>query len=133
GTVVARHAALRTSVGDGPDGPMQTVHQNVPVDVPLIVVPQEHAHEHMRALAQQVFNFAEAPLWRAALLRVASEEHLFLFVAHHVILDGWSWGVMFAELADSYQGKALAPQELAYGDYVLWHRDWLSDGDRQQE
>ncbi len=133
GTVVARHDALRTSVSERPDGPMQTVHETVPIDVPLIEMPRELSHDRMREIAREVFDLGHAPLWRATLLRVAPYEHLFLFVVHHVILDGWSWGVIFAEMADAYQGKALAHQELTYGDYVLWYHDWLADSDRQEE
>ncbi len=126
--IVARHDALRTNVSNGPEGPMQTVQEAVPVHLPLIELHRDAADERMREIGREVFDLERAPLWRATLLRVAPDEHLFLFVAHHVILDGWSWGVIFAELADLYRGKDLATQELDFGDYTLWHRDWLAEG-----
>lgn len=131
--VVARHEMLRASVADGPDGPVQTIHPAVLVEVPLIDVPGADAAERrataegcVRELSRRVFRLDEAPLWRAALLKVAEDEHLFLFVVHHIVFDGWSLGLFCAELARGYRGadaSARPGPRLDYGDYVLWERD----------
>ncbi|BCJ50681.1 hypothetical protein Asp14428_21560 [Actinoplanes sp. NBRC 14428] len=132
-TVVARHEMLRTSMSEGADGPVQTVHPAVPVEIPLIDVPgtglderRATARECVRELSRRVFRLDEAPLWRAALLRVAEDEHLFLFVVHHVVFDGWSLGLFCAELARAYRGDEMPRgARLDYGDYVLWERERL--------
>ena len=40
----------------------------------------------------------QGPLVRAALIRLADEEHLFLLICHHIISDGWSTGILLREL-----------------------------------
>ena len=134
---VARHEMLRASVTDGPDGPVQSIHPAVPVEIPLIDVPGADPGERrataegcVRELSRRVFRLDEAPLWRAALLKVAEDEHLFLFVVHHVVFDGWSLDLFCAELARGYRGAdVIAPPgpRLDYGDYVLWERERPAD------
>ncbi|MGE5828863.1 MAG: condensation domain-containing protein, partial [Micromonosporaceae bacterium] len=138
--VVARHEMLRTSIAEGPDGPVQTVHPSVPVDVPLVDAPGADTESRRSAgaalvdeLSRQPFAMEQAPVWRVALIRVAEDEHLFLFVIHHVIFDGWSLSVLCADLADRYgawrgaDAPAPAPaNRLDYPDYALWQRDWLA-------
>ncbi|MGE5828517.1 MAG: non-ribosomal peptide synthetase [Micromonosporaceae bacterium] len=141
GLVVARHDMLRTSIADGPDGPEQRTQASVPVEIPVIDMPgatAEHrrvaADEHTAQLGRQVFDLERAPLWRAALLRTDTDDHHFVYVAHHVVVDGWSWGIVFAELTAAYTAlmsgvePAFAEKNLEFGDYVLWLRDWLADG-----
>ena len=54
--------------------------------------------------------------------------------AHHVVLDGWSIGVLVRELAALYAALAAArPSPLPalpiqYADYAAWQRGWLTGG-----
>lgn len=50
----------------------------------------------------QVFDLQQGPLIRFSLLQLNTEEHLFTITAHHLIGDGWSFGVMFEEVAEQY-------------------------------
>ena len=52
--------------------------------------------------AARPFDLAEGPLFRAALLRVADEEHVLLLCIHHIVSDGWSSGVLLRELSALY-------------------------------
>ncbi|QXX96204.1 hypothetical protein IM817_23425 [Serratia marcescens] len=60
------------------------------------------------------------PLVRAALIRLADDEHLFLLTCHHIVSDGWSTGILLRELGTLYgafrRGEAdpLAPLTLQY-------------------
>jgi amino acid adenylation domain-containing protein len=71
-------------------------------------------------------------LFRAALVKLADDEHVLLLTIHHIVSDVWSlFGVMQFELGKLYeaysQGREspLAPLELQYADYALWQREWL--------
>jgi amino acid adenylation domain-containing protein len=54
----------------------------------------------------QVFDLQQGPLIRFSLLQLDAEEHLFTITAHHLIGDGWSFGVMFEEVAEQYNAFA---------------------------
>ncbi|HEX9935803.1 MAG TPA: amino acid adenylation domain-containing protein, partial [Longimicrobium sp.] len=51
---------------------------------------------------------------------------------HHIVSDGWSLGVLQRELGALYAAFAaglpdpLPPLALQYGDFALWHDEWLS-------
>ncbi|MES1211854.1 MAG: condensation domain-containing protein, partial [Acidobacteriota bacterium] len=82
--------------------------------------------------ARRPFNLARGPLVRAALLRIAAQEHTLLVNLHHIISDGWSMGILFHELASLYGAFCLgAPSPLPelpiqYADFAVWQRERLS-------
>ncbi len=58
--------------------------------------------QHIRSDAEQPFDLATGPLFRARLVRNTVEEHIFIFTAHHIVCDGWSFGLIAEELAALY-------------------------------
>jgi amino acid adenylation domain-containing protein len=136
--VARRHEILRTSLPLVDDVPVQRIAPPAPVALPLHDVSGEAEEERREAamrIAHEVatgpFDLLRGPLWRAALVRVADDEHLLLVNLHHVISDGWSTGVLWNELSALYRafsaGEASPLGELAiqYADFALWQRDWL--------
>ena len=71
------------------------------------------------------------PLVGAALVRLAEEEHLFWFLMHHIVSDGWSIGVLVRELSAAYEAFAegrrpeLPELPIQYADFAVWQRGWL--------
>ncbi len=138
--VVTRHEALRTAIVERADGPMQVVAPEIPVELPLVEVAGADHGQRLAAARALVdervtapFNLSRAPAWRAVLVRVAPDDHLLLFEAHRVALDGWSLGVLAGELAEIYR-SLLAGDEpklpelpVQYPDYAVWQRDRLGD------
>ncbi|HEY3665159.1 MAG TPA: amino acid adenylation domain-containing protein, partial [Polyangiaceae bacterium] len=57
--------------------------------------------EHHKQVAEP-FDLSQAPLFRARLLAVGSDEHLLLISAHHIVCDGWSMAVCLQDLAELY-------------------------------
>ncbi|MDQ3821662.1 MAG: amino acid adenylation domain-containing protein [Actinomycetota bacterium] len=140
--VVARHEALRTAIVERADGPVQVVAAEVPVELPVLEVAGDDREQRLaaaRALvderAKAPFDLRRTPMWRAALFRVAPDDHLFLFVAHHIVFDGWSLGVLTAELAEVYRSARngdeprLPELSVQYPDYAVWQREWLDGGE----
>ena len=82
-----------------------------------------------RAKAERPFDLRQGPLLRARLLRVGEKEHVLLMCLHHIICDGWSLEVLFAESEQFYNsavvGAAAEEVELGiqYADYALWQRE----------
>ena len=52
-------------------------------------------------MCQTAFDLSVPRHFRAALVRLAEEEHLLVLVFHHVIIDGASMGTVFDELDSS--------------------------------
>ena len=139
--IVRRHQVLRTVFRVEGGRPVQTV---LPAtDAVLSIedlsslsadVREEQARERARDEARRPFDLTAGPLFRAALLRLADDEHLLLITLHHVASDGWSRGVLFGELSALYAAFAagrpspLAEPAVQYADFAAWQRAHL-EGD----
>src|SRR5207237_2738616 len=74
------------------------------------------------------------------LLRLESNEHIFVVVMHHTISDGWSLGIFFRELQACYDalvngGTAPKLPEVAlrYADYAHWRRQSVQGAALEEE
>jgi len=126
--VVLRHAALRTCLSA--DGQLQLIHAVVPVELPQVVLGNLNSEDAAQALAElaeqeagTALDLQSAPLWRARVLSWADQEHALVFNAHHVISDGWSSSVLFADWAQAYTARLAGfepswGQHLPYEDFV---------------
>lgn len=55
--------------------------------------------------ASTVFSLSDGPLIRFRLIKLSNTWHQLMIVAHHVICDGWSFGLILEELAKSYNAQ----------------------------
>jgi hypothetical protein len=133
-----RHETLRTTFGYLDRLPVQVVSLESRVELEirdLRAMPaplrRAEAARFTRAHGRQPFDLVRGPLWRAALLRLADDDHLLLLNLHHVITDLWSTGLLVSELTALYlafaQGSPspLPALPLQYGDYAVWQRRYL--------
>jgi amino acid adenylation domain-containing protein len=139
--LVRRHAALRTRFALVDGRPVQRA------DAPDAF----HAHvEDLSALAEDErdatlgrlsdewswapFDLEHGPLFRARLVRLATDDHALLAAVHHAVADGWSMGIFRHELLALYdafrQGlpSPLPALPVTYAGFAAWQRAWL-DGD----
>ncbi|HMG73720.1 MAG TPA: amino acid adenylation domain-containing protein, partial [Pyrinomonadaceae bacterium] len=143
--IINRHETLRTSFSVDHSQAVQLISPARPLPLPLTDLSQLTTTEREQAVerlakeeAERSFDLTKAPLLRARLLRLTSEEHVLLFTMHHIVSDGWSMGVLFKEIATLYssflRGEASPLEELAiqYADYAVWQREHLS-GDLLEE
>ncbi|PHM70060.1 non-ribosomal peptide synthetase [Xenorhabdus kozodoii] len=139
--IVARHEILRTTIKMVEGQALQFI------DKPecgfclatddLSHLPAKAQQTTIEGITQrethQPFNFAQGPLIRGRLLRLAENEHILLITQHHIISDGWSLNILMQELATLYpafsQGRddPLPALTLQYADYALWQRAWLRE------
>ena len=126
--LVARHESLRATLSADGLSMLVAAHRDVPLEVAdlrgLDTAAREAALAEVTAAAVDVpFDLVEGPLLRAALLRLTDTSHLLVLAAHHVICDGWSFGIVARELARLYDlalgrpASALAPAD-RYADYA---------------
>jgi amino acid adenylation domain-containing protein len=116
-TVVNRHEALRTTFTASDGVPAQVVVSHLDLPVPDII------ESEVDSLVRQPFDLATGPLVRAGLATTGPDEHLLLLVVHHAVVDGWSCGILFDELARCYAGEELAEPAIQYPDYAVWQRE----------
>jgi amino acid adenylation domain-containing protein len=134
--VVERHPILRTSFHwEGLERPVQVVHRNVRVPIAhndLRGVPAERREAaigwFLREDRAHGFRFDRPPLLRVAMLRQGSAAHRVVVTLHHILLDGWSVGIVMDEVALIYRSLVDGvPWHLEharpYADYVAWLRD----------
>ena len=134
-----RHEALRATVdADGahlmvaPRGALQATSRDLSALSPQDALEQAAAARH-RAVTEP-FDLLAGPLCRAELLRFSDDRHELILTSHHVVCDGWSFGVLCTELMALYRelvepGAADAPLPTpdSFCDYVL---DELGDAGR---
>ncbi|HKH48933.1 MAG TPA: MupA/Atu3671 family FMN-dependent luciferase-like monooxygenase, partial [Thermoanaerobaculia bacterium] len=127
--VADRHQALRSSFS--PDGTRQKISVPTPVQFPLIDysgLPEPQRSQEvlwcLKARAGEIFDLENGPLLRVSLLRLGAEEHYLSLIAHHIVIDGGSAGVMVRELTRLYTARLrnepnpLGPPGLL-SDYVM--------------
>ena len=137
--IVARHEVLRTSFGEGTEGPVQVIHSAVPVPFPVVdlepIAPADRMEEVRRwsHLARRAhFDYERAPLFRLTLFRCSERENVLLFVVHHIAFDGWSRSVLMGELSALYnafrEGRPSPLPRLAaqYQDFARWQRQTVA-------
>lgn len=87
--------------------------------------------QRLQMLTDTPFDLTRAPLFSARMFRLADDEHVFFFMPHHIIWDGWSFDILYAELSQLYRAFAhgaaspLPPLPVTYGDFAIWHAQWL--------
>jgi amino acid adenylation domain-containing protein len=131
--VLDQHPALRTSfTWEELEEPLQVVHRAV--SVPLTrqdwshLAPEAQRRE-MAALLEadrrRGFALDQAPLMRLLLARTGPRTHTFVWSCHHLLLDGWSLGLLLKECLDAYHALARGERPARavtrpYRDYIAW-------------
>ncbi|WP_280450745.1 non-ribosomal peptide synthase/polyketide synthase, partial [Nocardia cyriacigeorgica] len=137
--VLARHESLRTRYPEGESGPYQSIlaAEAIGLDVrPVRVRPQE-VEATVAAIARGGFDVTSELPARVALLAVdGTDEHLLVFVVHHIGADALSLTPLVTDLVSAYAARAAgtAPElpelPVQYADYSLWQRELLGSADR---
>lgn len=134
--VVDRHESLRTCFALTRNGLIQLVLPSSPVAMPLTDFsaasdPYPQVYELAKQEVALPFNLSHGPLFRARVMRIATEEHVFLCTMHHTVTDAWSMQVFVKELSALYDGfvsggtPSLPDLPIQYGDYSEWQHEAL--------
>ena len=136
--LVERQEVLRTVFLASRGTPVPFVLKKRPVDlkhVDLRDLPESQRELEARRLARQEaerpFNLTRDPMLRPFLFQLADEEHMFLFVTHHIVFELGSLAILYRDLAAFYNAFLLGqlPQlpELAFqeSEFALWQRRTL--------
>jgi amino acid adenylation domain-containing protein len=133
--LVQRHEALRTTFS--PDGAFLCVALSTEITIPLIDLSRLSNGDRQtkldflrREAVIQPFDLVRGPLFRAQIIQCRDQEHLVMITAHHIVCDGWSWGVLLPDLAALYsaalnQTTADLEAPLRFSEYALLQEDLI--------
>lgn len=135
--VVAHHEILRTFFKKDDEGEVKqyvvpndefhfTIEKN---DFSNQDMPYKHVEEYIEEKEKLSYNLAQAPLFRASLLKTGDNDYVFYLSIHHLISDGWSLKVLTAQVLECYEtlqngGTIILPEHsVQFKDYTLWLED----------
>lgn len=136
--VVSRHEVLRSVLELEGAEVVQVVREAEPLALPVHEADShERALAEARELAAVPFDLGRGPLVRCRLTRTGPDDHLFTVVVHHAVADGWSLGVLLAELTGLYAAavrgedvSAVLPElAVQYADFAAWQKERLDTGE----
>jgi amino acid adenylation domain-containing protein len=136
--VVDRHSSLRTSFHWSDDDARQIVHEQAELPFKFLdwrdASPDEREQrlrEFLEADRAEGFDVSQAPLLRIAVAQTGANEFYIVVSNHHLVLDGWSMGVVRREVSEIYgallRNEAVEfPAPPDFFDYLL--RTQTNDG-----
>lgn len=138
--IVRRHEILRTTFATQNGEAVQIIASDLALPLPVNDLEDRPAEEReaiaerlAREEARRGFDLGHGPLIRVSLLRFGPQDHMLLLTMHHIIGDGWSFGILFRELTTLYQAACrgdrspLPPLRIQYADFAVWQRKWLTE------
>ena len=137
--LVTRHATLRT-VFVAPGGrPAPVLLDDPQIELPIRTVddgrgesPEPTIRRFVDEEVARPFDLESDLMLRARLLELGREDHVLVLIAHHIACDGWSKGLLLAELSIAYDALSAGVEPVLpelpvdYGDFAVWQRGWLT-------
>lgn len=131
--IVERHEVLRTNFFDRDGVPFAKVGDARRFVLQRIrLKPSEDLQSAIETELSKPFDLQADLLIRASLLEVSERESVLLIHMHHIVTDGWSFGIQNREFAALYQAFSrgladpLPPLNIQYSDYAAWQRESLA-------
>ncbi len=138
-----RHEALRTTFAVDRGEPIQVVAPVQSGSQALAVLDLKHLPaddrrseaERLAAVeSRRPFDLGRESLVRCQVIQLDDHDHIILLTMHHIITDGWSFGVAARELTALYGSfvdqteNPLAPLPIGTTDFARWQDSWLRSG-----
>ncbi len=125
--LIARHESLRSTLSVS--GTRMIVADSMAFELPFVDLSTASDKDaQLQAIAKKdmttPFDLRNGPLFRAMLIRVDASVHLLRLSGHHVVCDGWSLGIMMAEISALYNatkngGEPKLPAASTFSEYSL--------------
>ncbi len=127
--LVDRHVALRSTIS--PTGTRMVVQHQFAIDQPftdLSTLAEAERTAAWEALTREdmtkPYDLRNGPLFRTRLVRMDADTHMLRLAGHHIVCDGWSLGIMMAEVSVLYNAAhnrtvAALPPAVPFGEYSL--------------
>lgn len=106
-----RHEALRSNFSA--DGKNLFIFDELPLSLSTIDLSgqpsneqDQYIHDFSHKNATTAFDLLNGPLFKAAIIKLSKQEHYLNLSAHHIICDGWSFGILMEDLSQLYSAYA---------------------------
>ncbi len=146
GTIIERHASLRTTYSEHDGEPVQIVHAHGEpdfVETDVSSRPETEVKAELESEARRPFDLENGPVIRMRLYKKTRTDFVFLLVFHHIAVDLWSLSVLMDEFRRLYPAELanksgvpvdpavldMAPVPYIYPDYVGWQTGMLAGKD----
>ena len=135
--VIQRHESLRTNFKKDGEKIYQHIRKEDEFEFSLETVTLENftkdaIGKQVKAAYDTSFQLDKDLLIKAKLISGPNNEHILLFVIHHIIGDGWSLQLLTKEVIQLYQSSVnntelLLPElKIHYKDYSVWLHEKLN-------
>ncbi|MBF0213190.1 MAG: hypothetical protein HQM00_06455, partial [Magnetococcales bacterium] len=139
--LVERHATLRTAYFKQDGQSVQRVQEARSLLLERIDVPEpswQAAAFRIRQAAVRPFDLEHDPLLRAHLFSRGSDDHLLLFVTHHIAVDATAFSILLNEFFSWYEARCAGREPTlpkidgTFADFVHWQTAMLQgpEGER---
>ncbi|MEM7580964.1 MAG: condensation domain-containing protein, partial [Cyanobacteria bacterium P01_A01_bin.80] len=131
--IVEKYSIFRTAfVWESSSQPMQVVYRQVQITVESYDWQELSENEQQQQLEtflesdrQKPLPLSQAPLMRLYLIKLDKDNYQFVWSHHHLLLDGWSFPLVFKNLVEFYQlislGETFSYQPVpSYRNYISW-------------
>ncbi len=131
--LVDRYEVLRTFfVTVGVKAPVQAVLKNRKILPEYIDISQKSTEEqeqfledYLSSTRKKGFDLARDPLFRFAVVKIGDRKYELLWTLHHIILDGWSTGILLSDFINIYTDiccgrKVQTSIRNEFSTYVNW-------------
>ncbi len=119
--LIARHEGLRGVIGAS--GMRVVVHDHMDVTLPFVDLASKSDSDRQKELdtiaridMTSAFDLINGPLFRAQLIKLSTDEHLLRLTGHHIICDGWSLGIIMADISKLYSSPSPGLSPVGRGD-----------------
>jgi non-ribosomal peptide synthetase component F/thioesterase domain-containing protein len=144
--LVERHETLRTTFERMEHELVQIISPSLPITLGMASLQDgtdadtpTRMKDAIRKEASAPFDLVRGPLLRARLFRLGGQDHVLVISTHHILVDGWSQGVIQRDLWTIYQAlvegrePSLPPLTIQYSDFVHWQQEWLASDEARQQ
>lgn len=134
--MICRHEILRTHFNMVEGEVLQIIDQEPRLGFvrnDLSSLPYQLQNEQIESLMQQEactpFDLSQGPLIRVRLIKLRPQQHIAVLCLHHIVVDGWSLGIIVGELGEHYASLVGIPMPpmpeltIQYADYAIWQRE----------
>ncbi len=127
---IKRHDAFRCRFSA--TGDYQEFAPEAEISMPLRdlsgLLPEQRANQVEAIISSDMacpFDLVKGPVLRVQMLKLAEDEHQFVFTTHHAVCDGYSFGVVFQELSEMYTALVEANPKtpasaMQFREYAEW-------------
>jgi amino acid adenylation domain-containing protein len=138
-SLLKKHEVLKTKFVLVEGSIKQTIGADSPITLAITHIQEDEIDTHIDIAVNHKFDLEKDNLIEVKLLKVSSHKHVLLIVIHHILVDGWSMGIISRDIQSLYNGYRdnkvieVLPSTISYQDYIAYQEEVLKNIEPQKE